>query len=115
MTPNAIHIVLAGLPAVSGPVTVTGGSPLLVLAAFLLLGAASVLSVLVTYRLARGYLRTGTRPMLYLAVGIFLLTVSPTAIRLVFTNVAAAPADRTLVASASELLGLLVILYTIHR
>lgn len=107
---------LAPPTAALGPVEVTGGSALLVAAVFLLLAAASVLSVLVTYRLARGYLRTGTRPLLYLAVGVFLLTAAPTAIRLAFTNLAAAPtAYRTVAASASELLGLLAILYTIYR
>jgi hypothetical protein len=115
MTAHTVHTALSALPAASGPVEVTGGSALLVIAAFLLLAVASVLSVLVTYRLARGYVRTGTRPLLYLAIGIFLLTAAPTAIRLAFTNLATATAYRTLAASASELLGLLLILYTIHR
>jgi len=115
MTATTTHTALAGLSAATGPVEVTGGSALLVLAVFLLLAAATVLSVLVTYRLVRGYRQTGTRPLLYLAVGIFLLTAAPTAIRLAFTNLAAAPAYRTLAASASELLGLLAILYTINQ
>ena len=97
-------------------IEVVGGSSLAVFAAFALLVVATVLSLLVTYRYARGYLRTGTRPLLYLAVGLFLLTAAPTFLRLAFANFGDAPdAYRRLAASTAELLGLLTILYTIHR
>jgi len=103
-------------PSALVQVDVTGGSAVLVVAVFALLAAASVLSLLVTYRFVRGYLRTGTRPLLFLASGLFLLTAAPIFARLAFVNVFELPgAYRTLITSGSELLGLLVILYTIYR
>lgn len=107
---------MPALALVPAQANVTGGSPATVAAVFVLLAAASVLSLLVTYRFARGYLQTGTRPFLFLSVGLFLLTAAPIFARLVLVNVVAVPeAHRTLITNGSELLGLLVILHTIYR
>lgn len=107
---------LGGFSATIGQVEVTGGSPLVVVAVFVLLAVTTILSLVITYRFARGYLRTGTRPFLLLAVGLFLLTAAPTFVRLAFTNLLGGPSSaQTLVASVSELLGLLTILYTIYQ
>ena len=106
----------AALPSAGVRFEVVGGSALLVATAFLLLAAATVLSVLVTYRYARGYLESGARPLLGLAVGLFLLTAAPTVLRLAFANAADAPTwQLTAATSVSELLGLVAILYTIYR
>lgn len=103
-------------PAALAQVDVTGGSSVTVFAVFALLAIAAALSLLVTYRFASGYRRTGTRPYLFLAVGLFLLTAAPIFARLAFTNLVPVPgAYRSLITSGSELLGLLVILYTIYR
>lgn len=97
-------------------VDVTGGASITVLGVFVLLAVASLLALLVTYRFASGYRRTGSRSALFLASGLFLLTAVPVFARLAFTNVVAVPgAYRTLITSGFELLGLLVILYTIYR
>lgn len=107
---------LAGLTPALSSIEVTGGSTLVVVGVFVLLAIATVLSLLVTYRYARGYLATGARPLLWLAVGLFLLTAAPTFVRLVLANVGGGPGTvQTLVTSTSELLGLLTILYTIYR
>ena len=113
---------MIGIPTAVGgfaaatQVDATGGSPLVVLAAFVLLVVATVLSLLVTYRFARGYRRSGARPLLALAVGLFLLTAAPMFARLVFANLLpAAGATQTLVTSGLELVGLLTILHTIYR
>lgn len=106
----------AAPPLAATGVEATGGSPLVVLAGFVLLVVASILSILVTYKFARGYRRSGARPLLALAVGLFLLAAAPTFARLAFANVvAASAATRTLVTSGAELLGLLIILHTIYR
>lgn len=98
-----------------GQVSVTGGSAPMVFAAFGLFAASLVLSVLVTYRFARGYRRTGTRPLLQLAVGMFLLAVAPMLLRVVLTTAGVDSAVRILATSVSELLGLLTVLYTIYH
>lgn len=95
---------------------VTGGTSVLVIAVFVLLAIATVLSLIITYRFAKGYFQTGTRPFLLLATGLFLLTAAPIFARLVFANVTDLPAAYgMLLTSGSELLGLLIILYTIYR
>lgn len=97
-------------------VTAVGGDTLTALAAFVAFFVAVVLSVLVTYRYARGYLQTRQRPLLYLTVGFLLLAPMPMFARLVLGNVdVVSPAERTLVVTASRLCGLLVILTVVHR
>lgn len=95
-----------------GPLQVaTGGSTVVVLATLLALLVATVLSLAVAARLYRGYRRGGGRPMLGLLVGLVLLTTVPFVLRLVLTNVGDVSATtRALAATASQLLGLLIVL-----
>jgi hypothetical protein len=93
----------------------TGGSPILALVTLLGLFVAAGLALLIAYEALKGYRGTGERAMLYLAVGIVLLTAGPTAIRVViptFTTIQ--PSVRVLSSTLSELLGLGCILYAIY-
>lgn len=95
---------------------VVGGEPATALAAVLAFFVAIVLSVVVTYRYAKGYLRTRRRPLLYLTVGLLLLAPAPMFARLVLGNLDAVTAtERTLVVNVSKLCGLLVVLTVVHR
>lgn len=103
-------------PLVPAQVSAVGGSTPTAIAALVVFFVAVVLSLVVTYRYARGYLRTRQRPLLYLTVGLLLLAPAPMLLRLVLGNVAVVtPAERTLVVTASRLCGLLVILGVVHR
>ena len=96
-------------------VTVEGGSTPVVLAAFATFFAATVLAVLVTYRFVEGYRRTRARPILLLAVGMFLLAPAPMFVRLLAGNVDPVPLSaQLLLGTLSELCGLLVILYVVY-
>ncbi|QLG60484.1 DUF7521 family protein [Halorarum salinum] len=114
---------MSTLPPISvGAVTlpfqieVTGGSAPTVAAVFALLAVTMALSLLITVRLVRGYARTSARPLLLLAVGLFLLTAAPTIVQLGFLNALAAPsAHRMVLVTTAKLAGLLTILYTIHQ
>lgn len=106
----------AGASAVPAQVDAVGGTTPIAIAAVLAFFVALALSVAVTYRYARGYLRTRQRPLLYLTVGLLLLAPAPMFARLVLGNVAVVTsAERTLVVTASKLCGLLVILSVVHR
>lgn len=95
--------------------TVVGGSHTVVLAALAGLLVAAVLSLLVVAKLVGGYRRSGTRPMLYLGVGLALLVTAPIFLRLAFANfVNVSPAVRSLATTGLELLGLVAILYAIY-
>ena len=99
---------------VAGGLNATGGSTVLALLALLLFGLALVLSVLVTYHFVQGYRRTGRRPMLLLAVGLFLLAAAPMFVRLVLGNVDLTTPDiRRLIVAVLELCGLLTVLYAV--
>lgn len=105
-----------GTSGVPAQVEAVGGSPPVAVAAVVAFFVAIVLSVVVTYRYARGYLRTRQRPLLYLAVGLLLLAPAPMFLRLVLGNAAVVtPTERTLVVTVSKLCGLLVILSVVHR
>ena len=111
-SPPAIAPVLA--TAASAPVaqieTVGGAAPTAI-AAILVFLVAVVLSVVVTYRYARGYLRTRQRPLLVLTAGMLLLAPAPMFIRLVLGNVAVITGtERALIVTVSRLCGLLAIL-----
>ena len=72
---------------------------------------ATGLSLVVAARLYRGYRHGGDRAMLGLLIGLLLLTTSPFLLRLGLSNVAnVAATTRTLAATSSQLVGLLVIL-----
>lgn len=96
-------------------VDVEGGSPVVVLAALVTFLIATVLAVAVTYRFVEGYRQTRARPILLLAIGMFLLAPAPMFIRLLVGNVAAIPLSvQLLTTTLSELCGLLVILYVVY-
>ncbi|MXV63195.1 hypothetical protein GS429_14185 [Natronorubrum sp. JWXQ-INN-674] len=96
-------------------VTVEGGSTPVVVAAILSFFVATVLAVLVTYRFVEGYRRTKARPILLLAIGMFLLAPAPMFVRLLAGNVASVPLSaQLLLTTLSELCGLLVILYAVY-
>jgi hypothetical protein len=110
---TAERAVATGVPA---QVDAVGGSTPVAVAVVVAFFVAIVLSVVVTYRYARGYLRTRQRPLLYLAVGLLLLAPAPMFLRLVLGNVAVVTStERTLVVTVSKLCGLLVILSVVHR
>lgn len=95
---------------------VVGGSAPVAVAALLAFAVAVVLAVLVTYRFAAGYRRTRRRPLLLLAVGMFLLAAAPMFLRLVLGNVGGvAWPVRSLAVNVSKLCGLLTVLYVVYR
>ena len=97
-------------------VTVEGGATVTTVAALVTFLVATVLAVLVTYQFLRGYVRSRSRPVLLLAVGMFLLAPAPMFIRLVAGNVlAVAPSIRVVSTTTVEAAGLLVILGVIYR
>ncbi|MEY7850379.1 hypothetical protein AB7C87_14420 [Natrarchaeobius sp. A-rgal3] len=106
---------LGSLPVAPLQIEVEGGSTFVVLAAIATFFVALVLSVLVTYRFVEGYRRTKARPILLLAVGMFLLAPAPMFIRLLVGNVATIPLSAQLLTTTlSELSGLIVILYVVY-
>lgn len=93
----------------------TGGGTLLVLAVFGALVVATGLSIYLAIRLYRGYRVGGSVEMLLLGCGLVLLTTVPMVLRFVLSNVPTIePAWRELIATSSQLLGLLVILGVIY-
>jgi len=103
------------LPAIPLQTSTTGGSAIVVVLALGALLLATVLSLVVALRLYRGYRAGGNRDMLVLLIGLVMLTTAPILLRLVLTNVTeTATITREIVASASQLLGLLVILEVIY-
>jgi hypothetical protein len=107
---------LVGRASIPAQVDVVGGGAglaAITIAAFLL---SVLLAVFVTYRFARGYLRTRRRPLLFLTLGLLLLAPLPMFFRLAFGNVAWVTAtERTVVVTASKLFGLLLVLGVVHR
>lgn len=97
-------------------VTVEGGATATTVAALVTFLVATALAVLVTYRFLQGYVRSRSKPVLRLAVGMFLLAPAPMFIRLVAGNVlAVAPPVRVVSTTTAEAAGLLVILGVIYR
>ncbi len=107
-----IATALASVPA---QVSVTGGSAVVAAVALLGLAVAAGLSVLIAYEALKGYRGTGDRAMLFLAVGIVLLTGGPIALRILLPTFTETPESvRLLSTTVSELLGLGCILYAIY-
>lgn len=97
-------------------VTVEGGATATAIAALVTFLVATVLAVLVTYRFLQGYLRSRSKPILLLAIGMFLLAPAPMLLRLAAGNVlTVATPVRVLSTTAVEAMGLLVILAVIYR
>ncbi|MCU4926362.1 hypothetical protein OB905_10250 [Halobacteria archaeon AArc-dxtr1] len=92
----------------------TGGSPTLVVLVFVALLIATVLSLVLAVRLYRGYRGGGGSGMLVLGAGLVLLTTVPMVLRLALSNVPADPVWREVIATAAQLLGLLLILGVIY-
>ncbi|ELY55739.1 hypothetical protein [Natronococcus jeotgali] len=92
-----------------------GGSPPVVALVFLSLVLATVLSVYLAVRLYRGYRAGGGRGMLLLGVGLVLLTTVPMLLRLALSNVGVVETVwQETIATACQLVGLVVILEVIH-
>jgi hypothetical protein len=105
---------IAGLPA-AVPLQVDVGRIVVVLL-FLSLLLAVALSVVVAVRGVRGYRRTGDRALLYLAVGIVLLSGAPVTLNLALsTATGAGEATVTTAANLTRLAGLGVIIRAIYR
>ena len=97
------------------PAATDGGSQTLVLLVFAALVLATVLSLYLAGRLYQGYRRGGGRGMLLLGFGLVLLTTVPILLRFVLSNVPGiALTVQELVATLSQLVGLLVILVVIY-
>ena len=93
----------------------TGGSPLVAVLVFLGLAVATGLSLLIAYEAVRGYRGSDDVGMLFLAVGIVLLTAGAHTLRIVLPTFTAHPESvRVLLATTSELLGLACILIAIY-
>lgn len=97
-------------------VEVVGDNAALAAATIVAFFLSVLLAVFVTYRFARGYLRTRQRPLLYLTVGLLLLAPLPMFLRLAFGNVGSVTGtERTVLVTASKFCGLLVILGVVYR
>ncbi|WP_238593371.1 hypothetical protein [Natronobacterium lacisalsi] len=109
-----------GPPLAPEPVAVplqgtTGGAPELVALVFLSLLVATLLSIYLAIRLYRGYRRGGGVGMLVLGTGLVLLTTVPMLLRLALSNApSVSPVWRETVATAVQLLGLLLILGVVY-
>ncbi|WP_135822123.1 DUF7521 family protein [Halostella litorea] len=102
-------------PAAVAQIEVSGGSVGVAVAALVTFFVALALSVVVTYQCVRGYRQSQRRPMLLLAVGVFLLASAPMFLRLLLGNLnAVPPTTRIFVVAVTELAGLLTILYVVY-
>lgn len=89
--------------------------PRLVLAVFGALIVATGLSIYLAIRLYHGYRRGGSTEMLFLGVGLVLLTTVPMVLRFVLSNMPMIePAWREVVATSAQLLGLFIILGVVY-
>lgn len=118
---GSTHLVAGGIDLVtsvllvSTDVSTTGGSLVVIIAAFVTFALAIGLAVLVTYHFVQGYRATQRQPMLFLAIGMFLLAAAPMFIRLWFANVAVGTqSTRVFAVAVSELCGLLTLLYVVY-
>lgn len=109
---------LASHPAASAlaPLqTTTGGDPTVVLLALAALFVATILSIYLALRLYRGYRDGGAPGMALLGVGLVLLTTVPMVLRVALGSVPGlGGTTRLLLVTASQLLGLLLILGVVY-
>lgn len=83
---------------------------------FVFAGAVALVGSFVAYQAYRGYRRNGSRPMLYLAVGIVLLTAVPAAVNVILTvTTGATDAEILLTITVVNLGGVVSILYALTR
>lgn len=108
LTPSASHVTPLQ--------TTAGGDPTVVVLVFAALFVATVLSVYLALRLYRGYRDgDGGRSMAALGVGLVLLTTVPMVLRVVLASTPGVDGTtRVLLVTASELLGLIVILGVVY-
>lgn len=93
----------------------TGPDPVVGVLVLVTLVSATVLSLYLMARLYRGYRRDGEGGMLVLGAGLVLLTTVPIVLRLVLANVPGVGVElQELLATVSQLLGLLIILGVIY-
>jgi hypothetical protein len=108
ITPAAVHVSPV-LQVVQG----TGGLRVLaVLSTFLL---TSLLGLAIAWKAYTGYAATRSKPMLYLAAGIVLLTAVPALLSTVLTNFTGLPGFLVVLATnGAEILGLLAVAYSLY-
>lgn len=83
---------------------------------FALAAVTAIAGLFVAYQAYRGYERNESRPMLYLAIGIVLLTAVPVGLNwLLSLWTASTDAEILLVVTTSHLAGVLTILYALTR
>jgi hypothetical protein len=116
---------LAAAPSSLGPLPAAQSLPVLqvvqssgalrilaVLSTFLL---SALLGLVIARKAYQGYAATRSKPMLYLAVGIVLLTAVPALLSTVLTNLTALPGYQVvLVTNGAEILGLLSVAYSLY-
>ena len=112
LTLSADVLVDQSLPVLQ-VVQASGGLRILaVLSTFLL---SAVLGLVIARKAYQGYATTRSKPMLYLAVGIVLLTAVPALLSTVLTNLTALPGYQVvLVTNGAEILGLLSVAYSLY-
>jgi phosphoglycerol transferase MdoB-like AlkP superfamily enzyme len=85
---------------------------LVVLGAFVVTMA---LGLLIAYRAYQGYRRNRSEPMLYLAIGLILVTAVPPLVSLLLSNLTALPGWLVVLAmTTSQICGLLSVLYSLY-
>lgn len=93
----------------------TGGPPAAIVLTVVIYACATGLSLVVAAMAYTGYRESGNRAQLVLAAGLVLLTTVPQTLRVILPTLTATTAlERTVLTTASELCGLIAILYTIH-
>ncbi|WP_323191135.1 hypothetical protein [Halostella sp. PRR32] len=94
--------------------TFTGGTPSVV--ALVVVGqvVTAALATWIAVRTYRGYQQADDAALLWLAVGVALLSVGATTVEFLLPSFGGAPVMTTLVARSSELSGLFAILYAIY-
>lgn len=116
-----LHCITAGLAhsrqlALPIQVEVVGDNVALAVGTIVAFFFTVLLAVFVTYRYARGYLRTRRRPLLYLTVGLLLLAPLPMFLRLAFGNIESTTGtERRILVTTSKFFGLLIILGVVYR
>ncbi|WP_049924536.1 hypothetical protein [Halopiger djelfimassiliensis] len=94
---------------------VSGDTPVVAVAVFLGQATAFVLACWIAKRSYDGYRDAHRRPLLWLALGITLLAAVPTGVRFLLpTLLGASSLTTTVFATASEIVGLAAILYTVY-
>ncbi|GEM_PF-271749 len=74
----------------------------------------AILGTLIAYQAYRGYRRNGVRSMLYLAIGLLLLTAFPFVINVTFHTITGSTQLTVFAENVSRLLGLGAIMYSLY-